>query len=96
VCGSIPAQRLPKLDLPEGVEVIVQDHTLSKGGVEMLGRILRRSPQATEYKGLRPPLQERMLKRFIAASGPDSITASTASAAWGTASLTTESIRPST
>ena len=45
VCGSISAQRLPKLDLPEGVEVIVQDRTLSKGGVEMLGRMLRRLPQ---------------------------------------------------
>jgi GntR family transcriptional regulator len=47
VCGSISAQRLPKLDLPEGVEVIVQDRTLSKGGVEMLGRMLRRLPQTT-------------------------------------------------
>ena len=48
VCGSISAQRLPKLELPEGIEVIVQDRTLSKGGVEMLGRMLRRSPQTTE------------------------------------------------
>ena len=47
VCGSISAQRLPKLRLPEGVEIIVQDRTLSKGGVEMLGRLLRRSPPAT-------------------------------------------------
>jgi hypothetical protein len=47
VCGSISAQRLPKLDLPEGVEVIVQDRTLSKGGVEMLGRMLRRLPQTS-------------------------------------------------
>ncbi|MCA1716652.1 MAG: GntR family transcriptional regulator [Actinobacteria bacterium] len=47
VCGSISAQRLPKLDLPEGVEVIVQDRTLSKGGVEMLGRMLRRLSQTT-------------------------------------------------
>ena len=48
VCGSISAQRLPKLDLPEGVEIIVQDRTLSKGGVEMLGHMLRRSLQTTE------------------------------------------------
>jgi DNA-binding transcriptional regulator YhcF (GntR family) len=41
VCGSISAQRLPKLGLPEGVEIIVQDRTLSKGGVDMLGRLLR-------------------------------------------------------
>lgn len=47
VCGSISAQRLPMLDLPEGVEVIVQDRTLSKGGVEMLGRMLRQLPQTT-------------------------------------------------
>ncbi len=40
--------------------------------------------------------QARTLKRFIAASGPASITASTTSAASGTASLTAESIRPST
>jgi DNA-binding transcriptional regulator YhcF (GntR family) len=45
VCGSISAQRLPKLALPEDVEIIVQDRTLSKGGVEMLGRMLRRLPQ---------------------------------------------------
>ena len=47
VCGSMSAQRLPKLDLQEGVEVIVQDRTLSKGGVEMLGRMLRQLPQTT-------------------------------------------------
>lgn len=44
VCGSVVAQRLPELDLPEDVEVIVQDRTLSKGGVEMLGRMLRSLP----------------------------------------------------
>jgi GntR family transcriptional regulator len=41
VCGSAVAQRLPKLGIPEGVEVLVQDRTLSKGGVEMLGQMLR-------------------------------------------------------
>ncbi len=46
VCASAVARRLPKLGLPESVEVIVQDRTLSKGGVEMLGRVLRRLPSA--------------------------------------------------
>jgi GntR family transcriptional regulator len=41
VCASAVVRRLPKLGLPEGVEVIVQDRTLSKGGVQMLGRMLR-------------------------------------------------------
>lgn len=44
VCGSVVAQRLPELNLPEDIEVIVQDRTLSKGGVEMLGRMLRSLP----------------------------------------------------
>src|SRR5215210_930783 len=44
VCANVVVKRLPKLGLPEGVEVIVQDRTLSKGGVEMLGRLLRRLP----------------------------------------------------
>ncbi len=47
VCSSVSAQRLPNLGLPKGVEIVVQDRTLSKGGVEMLGKMLRRSP-ATE------------------------------------------------
>lgn len=45
VCGSVVAQRLPELDFPDDVEVIVQDRTLSKGGVEMLGRMLRSLPE---------------------------------------------------
>jgi GntR family transcriptional regulator len=44
VCASAVARRLPELGIPEGVEVIVQDRTLSKGGVEMLGQLLRRLP----------------------------------------------------
>ena len=47
VCGSVVAQRLPELNLPEDVEIIVQDRTLSKGGVEMLGRMLRNLPDPT-------------------------------------------------
>ena len=46
VCASAVARRLPELGIPEGVEVIVQDRTLSKGGVEMLGQMLRRPPSA--------------------------------------------------
>lgn len=45
VCGSAVAPRLPELGIPEGAKVIVQDRTLSKGGVEMLGRMLRRLPR---------------------------------------------------
>jgi DNA-binding transcriptional regulator YhcF (GntR family) len=41
VCGSAVAPRLPKMGFPKGVEVIVQDRTLSKGGVQMLGRALQ-------------------------------------------------------
>lgn len=41
VCGSAVAPRLPKMGLPKGAEVIVQDRTLSKGGVQMLGRALQ-------------------------------------------------------
>ncbi len=44
VCSSVSARRLPKLGLPQDMEIIVQDRTLSKGGVEMLGRLLRRLP----------------------------------------------------
>jgi len=40
VCGSAVAPMLPKMGLPKGVEVIVQDRTLSKGGVQMLGRAI--------------------------------------------------------
>ena len=43
VCSSVSARRLPKLGPQKGVEIIVQDRTLSKGGVEMLGKVLRRS-----------------------------------------------------
>ena len=44
VCASAVAGRLPELGIPEGVEILVQDRTLSKGGVEMLGQMLRRLP----------------------------------------------------
>ena len=31
--------------VPEGVEVIEEDRTLDKGGIEMLGRLLRELPR---------------------------------------------------
>jgi len=44
VCGSVVAPKLQTLGLPRDTEVIVQDRTLSKGGVDMLGRLLRQLP----------------------------------------------------
>jgi GntR family transcriptional regulator len=43
VCGNPAAHRLKELALPGGVEVIMQDRTLGKGGIELLGRMLRES-----------------------------------------------------
>ncbi len=45
VCASAVAPRLLELGIQEGVEVIVQNRTLSKGGVEMLDRMLCRLPR---------------------------------------------------
>ncbi len=42
VCASSVLGWVEKLNLPEETELIVQDRTLSKGGMEMLGRVLRR------------------------------------------------------
>lgn len=44
VCGSLAARKLPALNHLDGIEVIVQDRTLSKGGIELLGRMLRQLP----------------------------------------------------
>ena len=44
VCASITANRLREFGIPENVEIIEEDRTLDKGGVEMLGRILRHPP----------------------------------------------------
>ena len=41
VCASITASKLRELGVPENVEIIEEDRTLDKGGVEMLGRMLR-------------------------------------------------------
>ncbi len=43
MCASMTADRLRRLGLPEGLEIIEEDRTLDKGGVEMLGRILRQN-----------------------------------------------------
>ena len=48
VSGSPMARRLSALGLPPaGTELILQDRTLDKGGIEMLGRMLRDAPRAT-------------------------------------------------
>ena len=41
VCASITARRLKELGVPDNLEIIEEDRTLDKGGVEMLGRMLR-------------------------------------------------------
>lgn len=45
VCSSPMARRLSTLGLPDGTEIILQDRTLDKGGIEMLGRMLRGDPR---------------------------------------------------
>ena len=46
VCSSHTARRLrEEFGVPEGVEVIEEDRTLDKGGIEMLGRLLRELPR---------------------------------------------------
>jgi GntR family transcriptional regulator len=52
VCASITARRLRELGVPEGLEIIEEDRVLDKGGIEMLGRMLRQpSPDATAEEG---------------------------------------------
>ena len=48
VCSSFTASRLRELGSPEGLELLEVDRTLDKGGVEMLGRMLRQLPRRTE------------------------------------------------
>ena len=43
--GRPTARRLQEPGTPEGLEIIEEDRTLDKGGVEMLGRMLRQQPQ---------------------------------------------------
>ena len=52
VCASITARRLRELGVPKGLEIIEEDRVLDKGGLEMLGRMLRQpSPDATAAEG---------------------------------------------
>ncbi len=52
VCASITARRLRDLGVPEGLEIIEEDRVLDKGGIEMLGRMLRQPlPDATAEEG---------------------------------------------
>ncbi len=44
ICSSVTARELAKLNPPEDLEIIEEDRTLDKGGVEMLGQMLRRLP----------------------------------------------------
>jgi len=46
VCSSFTARRLRELGAPEELEMLEEDRTLDKGGIEMLGRILRQLPRA--------------------------------------------------
>ena len=48
VCSSATAKRLLKLGAPDDLEVIEEDRPLDKGGVEMLGKMLRRPPSAAK------------------------------------------------
>lgn len=45
ICSSATARSVAGMGVPEGLEVIEEDRTLDKGGVEMLGQMLRRLPQ---------------------------------------------------
>ena len=46
VCASITARRLKELGVPDELEIIEEDRTLDKGGIEMLGRMLREARPA--------------------------------------------------
>jgi DNA-binding transcriptional regulator YhcF (GntR family) len=45
ICSSVTAKRLRALGVPEGLEIIEEDRILDQGGIEMLGRMLRRLPR---------------------------------------------------
>jgi GntR family transcriptional regulator len=47
VCSSFTARKLRQLGAPEDLEILEEDRTLDKGGIEMLGRMLRRLPEGT-------------------------------------------------
>jgi DNA-binding transcriptional regulator YhcF (GntR family) len=46
VCSSFTAKRLREFGAPEDLEILEEDRTLDKGGLEMLGRMLHQLPQA--------------------------------------------------
>ena len=46
MCASITADRLRDLGVPDDLEIIEEARTLDKGGVEMLGRMLRQAKPA--------------------------------------------------
>jgi GntR family transcriptional regulator len=48
VCATITAKRLREVGIPEELEIIEEDRTLDKGGIEMLGRMLRLLPRAEQ------------------------------------------------
>jgi GntR family transcriptional regulator len=48
LCATITAQRLRELGAPEDLEIIEEDRTLDKGGLEMLGRLLRQLPRTEQ------------------------------------------------
>jgi GntR family transcriptional regulator len=48
VCSTVTERRLREIGIPEGLEIIEEDRILDQGGIEMLGRMLRRLPQATQ------------------------------------------------
>ena len=45
VCSSFTARRLRELGAPDELEILEEDRTLDKGGIEMLGRMLRELQQ---------------------------------------------------
>ncbi|MEW6637858.1 MAG: GntR family transcriptional regulator [Actinomycetota bacterium] len=50
ICSSATAGKLRALGVPENLEILEEDRTLDKGGVEMLGRLLRQMSR-TEGEG---------------------------------------------
>jgi GntR family transcriptional regulator len=45
VCSSFTARKIQELGAPEDLEILEEDRTLDKGGIEMLGRMLRQLPR---------------------------------------------------
>src|SRR5215210_1451365 len=45
VCSTVTARRLRELGVPGELEIIEEDRILDQGGIEMLGRMLRRLPR---------------------------------------------------